>query len=134
MGQIRSILQKLMFTVAAVLCIYYTVRNVSKLSIDTNGVAYLVDEWAPAYYEVLSENVGITNMNGMSNIYINMANDGYTIYKEEKTSSYIDVSFVKEGYPSYRYYFLYPEGRITFFSSTYEESWKALTYIIEYIE
>ena len=31
----------------------------------------------------------------------------------------------------YRYYFQYPEGRVTFFSSQYEKSYMGLSYIID---
>lgn len=131
MGKIVSIIRKILFICAASLCIYYTVSNIMNVTINAKGTVYIVDEYVPVYYEVLSDNVGLTTINGISNVFVNMKADGYTVYKEEITSSYVDVSFVKDNCPSYRFYFTYPEGRVTFFSSEYENSYTGLSYIID---
>jgi hypothetical protein len=125
------ILRKLLFTVATVLCVGITAYNINNVPIETNGTVYLVDEYTDTYYEVLSDNVGLTTINGISNVYVNMKADGYSVYSEDITSSYIDVSFTKDNCPSYRYYFTYPECKITFFCSEYENSYTGLSYIIE---
>ena len=129
MGKIVSGIRKGMFLIGAVLCLYYTVTNIYDLNLTAKGTVYLVEEYTPVYYEALSDNVGLTTINGISNVFINMEADGYTVYNAEITNSYVDASFVKEGFPSYRYYFTYPEGRLTFFSSEYENSFKGLSYI-----
>lgn len=131
MGKIVSGIRKGMFLIGAVLCLYYTVINIYDLNLTAKGTVYLVEEYTPVYYEALSDNVGLTTINGISNVFINMEADGYTVYNAEITNSYVDASFVKEGFPSYRYYFTYPEGRLTFFSSEYENSFKGLSYIID---
>lgn len=131
MGKIVSGIRKGMFLIGAVLCLYYTVTNIYDLNLTAKGTVYLVEEYTPVYYEALSDNVGLTTINGISNVFINMEADGYTVYNAEITNSYVDASFVKEGFPSYRYYFTYPEGRLTFFSSEYENSFKGLSYIID---
>ena len=131
MGKIVSGIRKGMFLIGAVLCLYYTVTNIYDLNLTAKGTVYLVEEYTPVYYEALSDNVGLTTINGISNVFINMKADGYTVYNAEITNSYVDASFVKEGFPSYRYYFTYPEGRLTFFSSEYENSFKGLSYIID---
>ena len=125
------VMRKLLFLIAAIACVCITVYNVDNVPVNTTGTVYIVDKYADTYYEMLSDNVGITTINGISNVYVNMKNDGYTIYKENITNNNIDVSFVKDGYPSYRFYFEYPEGRITFFSSEYENSYTGYSYINE---
>lgn len=125
------VIRKLLFLVAAIACVCITIYNVNNVPVNTTGTVYIVDKYADTYYEMLSDNVGITTINGISNVYVNMKNDGYTIYKENITNNNIDVSFVKDGCPSYRFYFEYPEGRITFFSSEYENSYTGYSYINE---
>lgn len=125
------VIRKLLFLIAAIACVCITVYNVDNVPVNTTGTVYIVDKYADTYYEMLSDNVGITTINGISNVYVNMKNDGYSIYKENITNSSIDVSFVKDGCPSYRFYFEYPEGRITFFSSEYENSYTGYSYINE---
>ena len=125
------VIRKLLFLIAAVACVCITVYNVDNVPVNTTGTVYIVDKYTDTYYEMLSDNVGITTINGISNVYVNMKNNGYTIYKESITNNNIDVSFVKDGYPSYRFYFEYPEGRITFFSSEYENSYTGYSYINE---
>lgn len=125
------VIRKLLFLIAAIACVCITIYNVDNVPVNTTGTVYIVDKYADTYYEMLSDNVGITTINGISNVYVNMKNDGYTIYKENITSNNIDVSFIKDGCPSYRFYFEYPEGRITFLSSEYENSYTGYSYINE---
>lgn len=125
------VIRKILFIVTAILCCYFTIIRITSVTMNTTGTVYIVDSYAPAYYDMLSDNVGITTINGISNVFINMKIDGYSIYKSDIQNNYIDVSFVKEGCPSYRYYFEYPEGNITFFSSQYETSYTGVSYIID---
>lgn len=124
-------IRKLLFVITALLCCYFTFERISRVNLDTSGTAYIVDSYAPAYYEMLSDNVGLTTINGISNVFINMKEEGYDIYKSDIKSNYIDVSFIKEDGISYRYYFEYPSGKITFFSSQYETSYTGISYIID---
>lgn len=121
----------MIFIITTIVCVYITFNNMNDIPIKTYGTVYIVNEYADTYYEMLSDNVGITTINGISNVFVNMESDGYSIYKSDITESYVDVSFVKDGAPSYRFYFTYPEGRITFFCSEYENSYTALSYINE---
>lgn len=125
------IFRKLLFVIAAFICVGITVYNLDTVPTTTVGTVYLVDEYADTYYEMLSDNVGLTTINGISNVYVNMKTDGYSVYSEDITDSHIDVSFIKEGSPSYRFYFTYPDGRITFFCSEYENSYTGFSYISE---
>lgn len=131
MDKVISIIRKVLFMVAAILCVYFTGSNYLDMQIKSDGTVYLVNEYTPVYYEALSDNVGITTINGISNVVINMEADGYDVYKMQVDKSYVDVSFTKANCPSYRYYFTYPEGKITFFCSEYENSYIGLSYIID---
>lgn len=123
--------RRVLMVLTTVTCLVITAVNALDCELNTVGTMRVVEEYADTYYEMLSDNVGITTINGISNVYVNMAADGYHIYKEDVGKSYIDVSFVKDGAPSYRYYYEHPEGRITFFCSEYENSFSGLAYIIE---
>lgn len=123
------VVRRVLLTLAVILCFTLTLLNIYNRSIDIDGSVRLAQSYAQPYYEALSDNVGITTINGISNVFINMKVDGYSIYKQDMTQSYIDVSFIKSGAPSYRFYFLYPEGKITFFSSEYENSYIGVSYI-----
>lgn len=131
MGKVIRVIRKTLFIVAGLLCIGITLYNEENIPIETNGTIFVVDKYADTYYEMLSDNVGLTTINGISNVFLNMQADGYSIYNQEVTTNYIDVSFIKEGFPSYRYYYTHPEGRITFFSDDYENSYSGLAYITE---
>lgn len=123
--------RRVLMAITAATCLVITVVNALDCELNTVGTMRVVEEYADTYYEMLSDNVGITTINGISNVYVNMTADGYSIYKEDVGKSYIDVSFVKDDAPSYRYYYEHPEGRITFFCSEYENSFSGLAYIIE---
>lgn len=125
------ILRKIILTMAVVAVVLVTVYNINTIPHSTSGTAYIIDEYVDTYYEMLSDNVGLTTINGMSNVYVNMKADNYTIYSEDIKSDHIDVIFVKDGYPTYRYYFTYPDGRVTIFSSEYESSYLGISYISE---
>lgn len=125
------VVRRVLMVLTAVTCLVITTVNALDCELNTVGTMRVVEEYADTYYEMLSDNVGITTINGISNVYVNMTADGYSIYKEDVGESYIDVSFVKDDAPSYRYYYEHPEGRITFFCSEYENSFSGLAYIIE---
>lgn len=131
MGKVSISIRKSLFVIAACGCYILTVYNRNLVNFDAYGTTYLVDEYVEPYYEPLSDNVGLTNINGISNVYINMLAEGYQVYNENITNNSIDVSFVKDNYPSYRYYYTHSDGRITIFSSEYENSYIGVSYINE---
>ena len=131
MGEVGRVFRKIILLVAAGVCVYLTLYNANDMGVSVVGTFYIVDEYVPTYYEMLSDNVGITTENGISNVYVNMSADGYSIYNEVVTSNSVDVSFVKDRCPSYRYYYSHPDGRVTFFCSDYESSFTGLAYIID---
>ena len=124
-----NVLRKILFVVTAIICVFITLRNTGNGELNVYGTPYVIGEYADTYYEMLSDNVGITTINGISNVYYNMGVDGYDIYNEEITNDYIDVSFIKDEEPSYRFYYEHPEGRVTIFCSDYENSFSGVAYI-----
>lgn len=129
MGEVGRVIRKIVFAAVAVICVVITVMNADDVDTMIDGTSYVVGECVPTYYEMLSDNVGLTTINGISNVYLNMESDGYSVYKENITKTSIDVSFIKDGFPAYRYYYNMSDGRITFFCSDYETSYTGLSYI-----
>lgn len=134
MGEVGVVLRRIAVAITALACVAITIYNADRLDINTDGTFHLVGEYSPTYYEMLSDNVGMTTINGISNVYVNMETAGYSLYSETITSNSIDASFVKDGHPSYRFYYSHPDGRITFFCSDYESSFTGLAYIIDRME
>lgn len=122
---------RIILTVTILIMLGLTLYNMDDVTYNADGTTYIVDEYVDTYYEMLSDNVGLTTINGISNVYVNMKSDGYKVYKEDIQSGYVDVIFTKDDCPTYRYYFTYPDGRITIFSSEYESSYLGVSYISE---
>lgn len=131
MGKIIRIIRRILLFASILVCAYLTALNLDDVKLDADTNLYIIEEYVNPYYDMLSDNVGLTSINGISNVYINMKTDGYSVYKEDITEDTIDVSFVKEGAPSYRFYYVQSEGKLTFFCDDYESSYTGLSYIIE---
>lgn len=131
MGKIIRIIRRILLLAAIMICAYITMINIDDVQLETEHDLRIVEEYVNPYYDMLSDNVGLTSINGISNVYYNMQADGYDIYKEEITKDTIDVSFTKQGAPSYRFYYVESEGKLTFFCDDYESSYTGLSYIIE---
>ena len=130
MDKVKIRILRLILIATLIILSLIVYRNSILRSVEYTGGYHLLSEKTNAYYKESSFNTGITNINGISNLYLNMQDDGYTIYKEFMTKDYIDVSFIKDGFPSYRYYYEYPSGKIAIFSSDYERSEEGVSYII----
>ena len=104
MGRGLIVLRKLIFLCTALYSLYITYVNVYE-NINADGTLHLLNEYTESYMTELTSNTGYTNINGVSNFYRNMSTLGYKIHNEERTSTYIDVSFVKPNNPSYRLYY-----------------------------
>lgn len=133
MGRGLIVLRKLIFLCTAIYSLYVTYVNVYE-NINADGTLHLLNEYTESYMTELTSNTGYTNINGVSNFYRNMSTLGYKIHNEERTGTYIDVSFVKPNNPSYRLYYKYPECYFAIFSSDYENSWSGVAYISEEIK
>lgn len=131
MDKIKITIGRLFLLVTLIVVTLITYDKFRNNCTTTIGVPKLMSSYVSPYYEEISENSGLTSINGISNVYINMQADRYSIYKEEITPTTVDVSFVKEGEPAYRYYYDTSTNRITFFSSNYETSGVGVTYIID---
>lgn len=129
MGSVIGFMRRLLLTVTSCVCILITLYNVSNVSIDTDGLIYLVDYYTDTYHETISDNVCLTTVNGLSNICIKLKNDGYEVYACTIEKDFIDISLVKDNSPTYRLYLTYPECRLTIFSSEYENAYILQSYI-----
>ena len=129
MDKIIPYTRKLMFVVSVVIIAYYTYVNISEIEITTDTTIKLFNVITDSYYENITDNSGYTNINGVSNICLNLISEGYSIYDVNTTDNYLDISFVKQDCPSYRIYYLYDEQYIAFFSSIYETSYDLNAYI-----
>ena len=134
MGEIAHVVRRLILTATLCICayMYYNVNQESKF--DAYGTIYVTNEYVDTYYEPITDNTGYTTINGISNVFINMKALGYTVYKTDITNNQIDVVFKHDELPTYRYYFTYPDGKVTIISSEYESSYKGVTYIISKVE
>ncbi len=129
MGRVEYYTIRIILIAVLVFCCINVVRNIATIPVEEYGYNYILDDTSDPYIKVLSDNVYITNINGLSNLYINLKNDGYSIYKEDINDKYIDTSFVKDGSPTYRIYYTYPEEKLYFFASPYEDSTIGYAYI-----
>ncbi len=124
-------MRKFIFILIVCIMSIISIKNYSNRSVITDGTIYLVPSVINTWYSLNKDNTGYTTINGVSNIYNNMLEDGYSIYREVFSKDSIDISFVKERYPSYRLYYLYPSGFTYCFSSNYENSIYLFSYINE---
>lgn len=125
-------LRKVVFFIAMLLCVWYTgINTIIPKKEDLVTDVRLYPYYQDTYYEPISENSGITSLNGISNVYVNMAADGFSVHKENVTSDYVDVSFVNNVNEAYRFYYDMKTSVITFFYSDYEKSSMGVSYIIE---
>lgn len=131
MGEVSHILRRIILTITLLILVYIYINKCLESSLDAYGTIYIVDDYVDTYYEPLTENTGYTTINGISNVFVNMKKAGYTVYNSEVTNNYIDAVFIKDDAPTYRYYFTYPEGKMTVLSSDYESSFLGVSYIIE---
>lgn len=131
MGKVKVYIPKIIFIGIVCLLLVMTGYNYANIKSEVSGVYYLLNEKSKTYYERITSNSCKTNINGVSNIRINLMRDGYTLYSEDITTEYIDMIYVKQGYPTFRYIFDIPSSTLTIFSSSYENSAMGLTYIIE---
>lgn len=82
------------------------------------------------FYESFTNNTGRTTINGIGNVYCNMAFLGYDIIQEDIGDDYIDVCFQKDS-DIWRYYYEIGTGYVIFFNNKFESSFNGATYIIE---
>lgn len=128
MGKVANVITKIMF-VAMLASIGVFAYFISTTTFETDGSIKLLDKATQSYYIPIDATTCKTNINGMSNVYFNMQNSGYRIYNQELSGDYIDVSFVKSGNDSLRYYYNKVTHIMKIFSSDYENSWLGESYI-----
>lgn len=121
--------RKVILLVCLFICVYATYARVTNISLSCDGTFYIPEGSVDTYCNVIDDNIVITNTNGLANVYYNMQQDGYVVYAEEVGSNTVDVIFTKDDYPTYRYYYQHPQGKVTIFSSQYETSYTGISYI-----
>ena len=131
-NRIVPIIRKIVFIVFTIICSYYTYQNLSEMDIVFDSSFRLIKVNSKPYYEMLSDNTGYTNVNGISNFVNNMTKDGYEICKDSSTDKYLDYVFSKEDSDIlWRVYYNIKDSYIAIFSSDYESSGKGYAYINE---
>lgn len=126
-----NIVRKCIFILFASLCCILTYLNTNRVSIEASPNIDLYNYTVPEWYTEVSSNVVLTNLNGLSNIDLNLKKDGYVVYNKTQTQNTVDISYVKAYCPSYRIYYEIDSGKLTIFSSSYESSNLGLAYIID---
>lgn len=131
MDKVIMILRRAVLMTAAALCVVYTYRNIFIPDVELINDIRVYDYYVDIYYQPISENSGITSLNGLSNAKVNLLNQGFEVYSEEITDNGIDLILMNSDGEVYRYYFDMKTNRITFFYSDYERSSLGESYIIE---
>lgn len=127
------IIRKIMFIIFTIIGMYYTYCNLNHFEfvLDDSEIC-LFDSYSPAYYLAISDNTGYTNINGVSNFVNNMYKEGYELYEDNSTNSYLDYSFLNNMDNSvWRLYYSLKNRYIAFLYSDYEASGRGFLYIIE---
>lgn len=93
---------------------------------------YLLQTLSTCSYEFDTDNTVYTNLSGLSNGILRLQEEGYEIYSCKSDDNSIDIIIQNSGEGIvYRYYYTYNNRLLTSFCNSYENSYKALTYIIE---
>lgn len=123
---------KTIFTiVVCIILISYSYYRYNPISIEIDNTEfYLLDEVSEnSYLQRYSENTGKTDLVGISNIILNMLDDGYKIQNYKNTGDYIDI-ILQNNDEVHRLYFN-KEYELTVISSPYNKSIVPYTYINE---
>lgn len=131
MDKIVIAIRKIMFLIAASICIYFSIKNYELSGVRLDSSLRILDNSDDFYFEALTENTGYISTNGVSRFYNNILEDGYSIYSEDISATHMDIIFTKQDCPTFRLYYKYPECYIAVFSSKYENSGESFSYIIE---
>ena len=131
-NKILPIIRKLIFLIFTGLSIYYTYENFNKLDMKIDNSFRLISSYSTPYYEMLTDNTGLTNVNGVSNLVNNLKKDGYEVEYDYSTDTYLDMIFSSETSENkWRVYYNISDYYLAIFSSDYESSGLGYTYIIE---
>lgn len=123
--------RKVILLIAAIVCVFLTYENTILPTPEHSNEIRLFDYYVDTYYDRVSDNSGITSINGVSNVYVNMLDCSYIEHYIDIQSNYIDMSFIGTGGDAYRFYYDMKTNLLTFFYSDYERSNTGESYIIE---
>lgn len=126
-GKLKTLLLVIMCSVAVIYSFY--LYNPTHLKIDDSSLYLLTNLSDDVYFAPYSENTGLIDLAGLSNIVINMQKDGYEIQNMNATPSDMDIILQNDS-EVYRLYFN-KEMEIISIASPYSKSVVPFTYINE---
>lgn len=127
------ILNRLFLLTLCVVCTILTYQCITfdNLTIEDEN-KYLLSGGGKCVYSLDTINTIKVNLSGFSNSILKLESEGFRVYEIKVDNTSIDVIIQNNDLGIvYRYYYTYPDRRLTCFCNTYENSYKALTYIIE---
>lgn len=122
-------IRKILFIICTFICVVMTVSHIGKNVPEVINNVSLLNEVSPSFYVEDTINTGYTNINGISNIYLNLQQDGWKVHKVIIEDTFIDISMTKYPDLSCRVYFKVSDGWTALFLSEYENSNSLLAYI-----
>ena len=122
-------IRKILFIIIAVSVLYFCYTNALKDSITLNNDFYLMDYFSNVKYVVKSDNVGITQINALNNVYHNLLLEGYELVDISKDDRYIDAKFANNEL-KYRYIYDLNSNTLYTFSSDFENSSVGVKYVV----
>ena len=125
--------RKILFIIVAVIVLYFCYTNALKDSITLNNDFYLMDYFSDVKYIAKSDNVGITQVNALNNVYHNLLLEGYKLIDISKDDRYIDVKFDNNEL-KYRYIYDLHSNTLYTFSSDFENSSVGVKYVVTNFE
>lgn len=127
LDKLKTLLLVIMCSVAVIYSFY--LYNPTHLKIDDSSLYLLTNLSDNAYFAPYSENTGLIDLGGLSNIVLNMQKDGYEIQNMKATSNDMDIILQNDS-EVYRLYFN-KEMKIISIASPYSKSGVPFTYINE---
>lgn len=127
LDKLKTLLLVIMCSVAVIYSFY--LYNPTHLKIDDSSLYLLTNLSDNAYFAPYSENTGLIDLGGLSNIVLNMQKDGYEIQNMKATSNDMDIILQNDS-EVYRLYFN-KEMKIISIASPYSKSGIPFTYINE---
>lgn len=121
-------LRKLIVLVITGFLIVYTYVNTVLGELSIHNDVCLLSEISDTFLIETSSNTGITNINGVSNIKLNMIDEGWSIYSESVNNNEIDLILTDRLENVARIYYRCDTNEIAVFMSDYERSSEIFTY------
>lgn len=121
-------LRKLIVLFITGFLIVYTYVNTVLGELRIHNDVCLLNETSDTFLIETSSNTGITNINGVSNIKLNMIDEGWSVYSESVNNNEIDLILTDGLENVARIYYRCDTNEIAIFMSDYERSNEIFTY------